>query len=131
MSVIIKGMEMPMICKQCRLYLQSMDSERNVYEHCAVTAKSYNWGLTTRPSDCPLIPAADVVEQRWIPITESLPEIGQHVIAYSKVSGAVESVYYLSYKGSHIWTEPVEEYYNYEEVTHWMPLPEPPKEGET
>lgn len=56
MGVYIKGMEMPMSCRQCSLYLQSMDSERNVYENCAVTAKSYNWGLTTRPSDCPLVP---------------------------------------------------------------------------
>jgi hypothetical protein len=56
MSVLIRGMEMPKNCKQCSLYLQSMDSERNVYEICAVTAKSYNWGLTTRPSDCPLTP---------------------------------------------------------------------------
>ena len=56
MSILIKGMEIPMNCRQCNLYLQSMDSERNVYENCAVTAKSYNWGLTTLPSDCPLVP---------------------------------------------------------------------------
>ena len=56
MSILIKGMEMPDNCRQCSLYLQSMDSERSVYENCAVTAKSYNWGLTTRPSDCPLVP---------------------------------------------------------------------------
>ena len=56
MSILIKGMEMPPNCRQCSLYLQSMDSERNVYENCAITAKSYNWGLTTRPSDCPLAP---------------------------------------------------------------------------
>lgn len=56
MSILIRGMEMPKNCRQCSLYLQSMDSERNVYENCAVTAKSYNWGLTTRPSDCPLRP---------------------------------------------------------------------------
>lgn len=55
MSVLIKGMEMPTNCRKCSLYLQSMDSERNVYENCAVTAKSYNWGLTTRPLDCPLV----------------------------------------------------------------------------
>ena len=56
MSVLIKGMTMPKSCRQCSLYLQSMDSERNVYENCAVTAKSYNWGLSERPSDCPLVP---------------------------------------------------------------------------
>ena len=56
MSVLIKGMTMPKSCRQCSLYLQSMDSERNVYENCAVNAKSYNWGLSERPSDCPLVP---------------------------------------------------------------------------
>ena len=73
MSVLIKGMEMPTSCRECSLYLQSMDSERNVYENCAVTAKSYNWGLTTRPSDCPLIHVpphgrlidADALREDW------------------------------------------------------------------
>ena len=66
MGVYIRGMEMPRSCRQCSLYLQSMDSERNVYENCAVTAKSYNWGLTTRPSDCPLVPVpphGDLIER--------------------------------------------------------------------
>lgn len=55
MSVLIKGMEMPKNCQQCPLYLQSMDSERNVYEGCAVTQNQYNLGLPYRPSDCPLV----------------------------------------------------------------------------
>ena len=82
MSVLIKGMEMPTSCRECSLYLQSMDSERNVYENCAVTAKSYNWGLTTRPSDCPLIHVpphgrlidADALLQRAIPHGWSTPK---------------------------------------------------------
>ena len=55
MGIYIKGMEMPKNCQRCPLYLQSMDSERNVYEGCAITQKQYNWGLTERPSDCPLV----------------------------------------------------------------------------
>lgn len=80
MSILIRGMEMPTNCRQCSLYLQSMDSERNAYENCAVTAKSYNWGLTTRPSDCPLIevpaPHGDLIDRDALPVSQFVPIVG-------------------------------------------------------
>ena len=48
MSVLIKGIEMPSSCRECPLE----GIERYV---CSITGKAYNWGLKTRPTDCPLV----------------------------------------------------------------------------
>ena len=55
-------------------------------------------------------------ERRWIPATERLPDIGKDVLIYSKEDG-VDVDYYGG------------DMFGYWNVTHWMPLPEPPKEG--
>ena len=47
MSVLIKGMKMPTSCPECMM--------ANEIVKCCLTGKTYNWGLTERPSDCPLI----------------------------------------------------------------------------
>lgn len=64
-------------------------------------------------------------ERRWIPVTERLPEKdGTFITAYSK--GGVSQNWYMTFHhGGGKW------YQNSEdtgEVTHWMPLPTPPKE---
>lgn len=59
------------------------------------------------------------LEQKWIPVTERLPEQGQEVIAYS---GNILSPSVFAYK---FWRK---DYDTWVHVTHWMPLPEPPKE---
>lgn len=51
MSVLIRGMEMPTNCLSCPLQGGTAD--------CRLTQKTYNWGLTERPSDCPLIPVPE------------------------------------------------------------------------
>jgi hypothetical protein len=48
MSVLIKKMEMSKGCWACPFAVGK-------HYECLFTKKSYNWGLTTRPSDCPLI----------------------------------------------------------------------------
>lgn len=53
---------------------------------------------------------------RWIPVTERLPEKNTWVLAYCKYKGHV--VDYMDING--LWS--------YGNITHWMPLPEPPKE---
>ena len=55
-------------------------------------------------------------ERRWIPVEERLPDIGAVVLAYSKIAGICVDYY----EG---------EAFDYFDVTHWMPLPEPPKEA--
>ena len=48
MSILIKKIEMPKGCWACPFAVGK-------YYECLFTKKSYNWGLTTRPSDCPLV----------------------------------------------------------------------------
>lgn len=52
---------------------------------------------------------------RWIPVTERLPDVGVVVLVYSKFDGVC-----VDYYGG--------DAFGYFDVTHWMPLPEPPKE---
>lgn len=47
MSILINR-EMPKGCWECPFAVGK-------HYECLFTKKSYNWGLTTRPSDCPLI----------------------------------------------------------------------------
>ena len=69
--------------------------------------------------------AADAIEElrkpRWIPVTERLPEHGWY-LAYGP-SIKMEVLHFHSVE--EVWSS--ERYYNIE-VTHWMPLPQPPKE---
>ena len=63
------------------------------------------------------IPAADVEpKQRWIPVKERLPENGKYVLAYSADDD------YTTIEARHK--------FEVFQITHRMPLPEPPKEEE-
>lgn len=55
MSVLIKDMSIPKSCHTCKLMLLSPCQ-------CALTGKSYNWGLGRRPRDCPLV-EVELVDQ--------------------------------------------------------------------
>ena len=70
-----------------------------------------------------------VTVQKWIPVAERLPELGVRVLIFDSYQGI--SI------GKALWTaspiirriELVEQNdpFYYTEITHWMPLPEPPK----
>lgn len=60
-----------------------------------------------------------VTIQRWIPVTERLPEQGQEVIVYD---GGVLKPKVFAYQ---FWNK---EYDSWARVTHWMPLPQAPGE---
>lgn len=55
--------------------------------------------------------------QRWIPCSERLPEAGEEVLVFSRSRGIAVDYYDRCLFG-------------YADVTHWMPLPEPPGEGD-
>lgn len=75
--------------------------------------------------------ANGVTIQQWIPVTERLPEPEVDVLAFNGDYVFV-SQYYCSHFGS--WDKEghmawvIEQYAK--NPTHWMPLPEPPKEGQ-
>ena len=58
---------------------------------------------------------ANALAKRWIPVTERLPDVGIEVLIYSEDDGVC-----VDYYGG--------DTFGYYDVTHWMPLPEPPKE---
>lgn len=65
-----------------------------------------------------------VTVQKWISISERLPEELKNVLVYTDVGSFVETAHWTGYRWEKTWD--FEVLYG---VTHWMPLPEPPKEG--
>ena len=67
-------------------------------------------------------------ERRWIPVTERLPEIGQKCLIANReivVRGWLrpDGVWKTGVSSDEVWSK-----FSLFPPTHWMPLPEPPKE---
>ena len=60
-------------------------------------------------------------EREWISVKDRLPEEDTWVLVYAKQG------FYMNLKVDYIYHG---EWFNSLLVTHWMPLPEPPKEGD-
>ncbi len=80
---------------------------------------------------------AELSKPRWIPVTERLPVGGDDsgavcenvclmmddgTVSCGWMNGITKKVYYLNARDDFIIKAPITR------VTHWMPLPEPPKE---
>ena len=65
---------------------------------------------------------AELSKPRWIPVTERLPEDGQWVLVW----GHGQKIPIMMFRESGAWIDDQFEFHT--TVTHWMPLPEPPKE---
>ena len=66
-----------------------------------------------------------VTFQKWIPVSERLPEEMKNVLAYTDVGSFSETAHWTGYRWEKTWY--FEVLYG---VTHWMPLPQPPKEND-
>lgn len=72
-----------------------------------------------------------VTVQRWIPVTERLPEekgaclVVYHPCYWDDVKWDKDCVGVDTFRGKTAWAQK-----KYQRVTHWMPFPEPPKEEE-
>lgn len=63
-------------------------------------------------------------ESGWISVKDRLPDKNtQYIVSFK--TGGVTSAWYFDYRGGFY----VGGIFVSENVTHWMPLPEPPKEG--
>lgn len=63
----------------------------------------------------------------WIPVTERLPLYGQDVLAV-RTYGDGEKCQEVLMAHIAVWNEETgEKWWNATNITHWMPLPEPPK----
>ena len=67
-----------------------------------------------------------VSSSKWIPVTERLPEPWKWILCYCE-AGNIEMLRYDDFMEE--WGSiNINRAYKKEYVTHWMPLPEPPKE---
>ena len=120
MSILIKGIPMPRDCWECGVQINPLCATKGLFDF-ETRGK--------RPDNCPLAEAP-----RWIPVTEKLPEerINPNTRDFEYVQcvtiwGDVRPFKYgtpIGQKEAHFWNGAgyVDAY-----VTHWMPLPEPPK----
>ena len=60
--------------------------------------------------------------RRWIPVTERLPKDGEWVLVW----GRGQQIPTMMFRESGAWIDDQFEFHT--TVTHWMPLPQPPKE---
>jgi len=78
---------------------------------------------------CVKLKAADAIEElskpRWNPVTERLPKPGEESLVLVSKSGMEVALYEEGIYGEAEWFTTSGKL---EGVTHWMPLPEPPKE---
>lgn len=72
--------------------------------------------------------AADQMPERrknpWIPVTERLPDAGERVLCYCRAN--IYEVMKMRTDGD--WVYDTNHVYMHSFVTHWMLLPQPPKE---
>lgn len=65
---------------------------------------------------------------QWIPVTERLPEHLTSVIIHRKDGGIFIWEYFDTSPTDECWIDDSMNVYSFYDVTHWMPLPEPPEE---
>lgn len=89
----------------------------DLIEYIRCLENNYNVAVSFNENQAKYIESLGVLPM-WIPVTERLPEQGQEVIVYD---GGVLKPKVFCYL---FWNP---NYDNWARVTHWMPLPEPPK----
>lgn len=65
---------------------------------------------------------------RWIPVSERLPDVFKHVLVNIPGMSPLPTVQEAFREKNGMWYSSGFRY-GADEITHWMPLPEPPKEG--
>ena len=70
--------------------------------------------------------ANGVTVQEWIPVDDRLPEVGGYVVCIAKSNPFSRFMPMVARIEKNGWVDPMTEQY-ISEVTHWMPMPNPPK----
>ena len=73
--------------------------------------------------------ANGVTVQEWISVKDRLPEDGEYVVCIAKRNPFSMFMPMVARIKKNGWVNPITEQY-ISEVTHWIPLPEPPKRGD-
>ena len=67
-----------------------------------------------------------VTVQEWISVDDELPEVGGYVVCIAKRNPFSRFMPMVARIEKNGWVNPMTEQY-ISEVTHWMPIPQPPK----
>ena len=67
-----------------------------------------------------------VTVQEWISVKDNLPEAGRYVVCIAKRNPFSRFMPMVARIEKNGWVNPITEQY-ISEVTHWMPIPQPPK----
>ena len=70
--------------------------------------------------------ANGVTVQEWISVDDELPEVGGYVVCIAKRNPFSRFMPMVARIEKNGWVNPMTEQY-ISEVTHWMPMPNPPK----
>ena len=70
--------------------------------------------------------ANGVTVQEWISVDERLPEVGGYVVCIAKRNPFSRFMPMVARIEKNGWANPITEQY-ISEVTHWIPIPQPPK----
>ena len=72
--------------------------------------------------------ANGVTVQEWISVEDRLPEDGEYVVCIAKRNPFSRFMPMVARIEKNGWANPIIEQY-ISEVTHWIPMPQPPKGG--
>ena len=104
-----------------------LDKSENTFSEAAdaieelnLTAESYKRSMEAWADE------AANAQPRWISVTERLPKYGERVLVFGGVTMYV-AYYDKNRYGGEIWHK-LNSKSHYCNPTHWMPLPQPPKE---
>lgn len=112
-----------------------MSREKQIEEMAHIVSNSIMvWAHELPPISNPHFVATAIYtagyrRQEWISVEERLPEDGGEALIYGDKVGIYTAYYDLDY-GFYGFGDPDEcSCIDNSDVTHWMPLPEPPKKG--
>ena len=86
------------------------------------------WGSNTSEEIAENLIAHGVTVQEWISVKDRLPEAGGYVVCIAKRNPFSRFMPMVARIDKNGWVNPITGQY-ISEITHWMPMPELPKEG--
>ena len=86
------------------------------------------WGSNTSEEIADHLISNGVTVQKWISVDDRLPEAGGYVVCIAKRNPFSRFMPMVARIEKNGWVNPITEQY-ISEVTHWMPMPQPPKGG--
>ena len=84
------------------------------------------WGSNTSEEIADKLLENGVTVQEWISVEDKLPEAGGYVVCIAKRNPFSRFMPMVARIEKNGWVNPITEQY-ISEVTHWMPMPNPPK----